>query len=139
MAVLHTGLYGWSDLGARSHGWKGNDRNTNLQKKTKKKTENLRYLCAPVWHIWVRSASPLPVCVHMCMSERACVCVSWMQKYSVHHLFFETVTHHGPIVPALPTNHMSGLLMLVPSHINQIGLKMILCVQNHKERTTESK
>lgn len=38
---------------------------------------------------------------------------------------FFTETHHGSIVLGVPANHMSGLVMFMPSHINQIGLTII--------------
>lgn len=38
------------------------------------------------------------------------------------HQFFLTVTHHGSIVLGFPANHMSGLLMFMPSYINQIKI-----------------
>lgn len=80
--VLHTCLYSRIDLRALSHGWKRNERNTNLL------FQLHRYLCATcVWRIWVKSVS---CCVCMCarVFVSVCVCLCWMQKYSVHQLFF---------------------------------------------------
>lgn len=123
--VLHTCLYSRIDLGALSHGWKRNERNTNLL------FQLHRYLCATcVWRIWVKSVS---CCVCMCarVFVSVCVCLCWMQKYSVHQLFFFlSVTHHGSIVLGFPANHMSGLVMLMPSYINHTGLINDFWVQN---------
>lgn len=68
---------------------------------------------------------------NQCLAVRACVRV-YLSVLGAEILsaffflfFFATVTHHGSIVLGFPANHMSGVLMFMPSHINQISLKMI--------------
>lgn len=84
-----------------------------------------RYLCA---------TCVLGVCgSNQCLAVRACACARvYLSVLGAEILsafsfffFFATVTHHGSIVLGFPANHMSGVLMFMPSHINQISLKMI--------------
>lgn len=80
--VLHTCLYSRIDLGALSHGWKRNERNTNLLFQLK------RYLCATcVWRIWVKSVSCC-VCVCACISQCVCVGCRYTQCISFFFFFF---------------------------------------------------
>lgn len=118
--VLHTCLYSRIDLGALSHGW-------NMQREKQKsyvsvKTLFVRYLC--VGRMWVKS---VPCCACVCVCARVSLSVGCRntQCFFFFFFFFATVTHHGSIVLGFPANHMSGVLMFMPSHINQISLKMI--------------
>lgn len=54
--------------------------------------------------------------VHVC----ACVCVGCRNTQCIR--FFSLLGHtmHGSIVLGFPANHMSGLLMSLPSYINQM-------------------
>ncbi len=63
-SVLHTCLYSRIDLGPLSHGWKCNERNTNLMFQLK------RYLCATC-----SMAHMGQISVSLCMRVHVCVCV----------------------------------------------------------------
>lgn len=69
--VLHTCLYSRIDLGPLSHGWKCNERNTNLLFKLK------RYLCA-TWCMAHMGQISVLLCarVHVCTCISVSVCVS---------------------------------------------------------------
>lgn len=125
--VLHTCLYSRIDLGPLSHGWICNETNTNLQFQLK------RYLCATcVWHIWAKSVSRC-VCVCMCVCvDLFSVCVSVLDAeiLSASAFFFFYCDTPWFNCSRFPANHMSGLLMFMPSYINQIGLKMISWCKN---------
>lgn len=104
--VLHTCLYSRIDLRALSHGWKRNETNTELLFVLK------RYLCATcVQRIWVKS---VPCCACVCVRVSQSVLDADILTSSV--FFFFALTHHGSIVVGFPANHMSGLVMSMPSY-----------------------
>ncbi len=82
-SVLHSCLSSRIDLGALSHGWKCNERNTNLMFRLK------RYLCATcVIRIWVKSVScceRVRVCARF--SQCVCVCVGCRNSQCISFFF----------------------------------------------------
>lgn len=67
------------------------------------------------------------ISVWICVRVHVCACVSQCvldaEILSASAFFFFGLRHHGSIVLGFPANHMSGLLMFMPSYINQIGLR----------------
>lgn len=112
--------YSRIDLRPLSHGGRFKERNT----KSSVSVKNVIYALPE--HCAYGSNQCLAMYACACLRVHHSVCV-WMQKYSMLLLsFFLSVTHHGSIVLGFPANHMSGLLMFMPSDINQIWLEVIL-------------